>query len=610
MHILPFGTYTITASASDPVGGGDDFTTTYTGGLELSGGDLENSGKLLDSDVQSDLISDADDAVFDLHSPAQGSPATDLSLWLVTQLSAGTPSQLASDVQSMQLSPDGLLYALSDGTILATSGAAPVASSGVSHVQSFAVEDSGNVYAASGGGMFELPDGWWKSATTPVFQSVTLTVADKSGVRSVQPDPDGTAVDVMFNDGFYYQLQGTPAQQIWTLIAAPKLVVTPQSPTITAGAVLPVTVALVDALGEAALSYTGTVQISVGGGASGTPPDFTFTASDQGMHTFQLTLVAAGPQTISFDDETNQFFGSATVTVNPGAVFSFNIVAPPDVTAGAIATYSITAVDADGNLVPSYDGKVSFLTSDPLVSPPADVTLSSGASTFPATLDTAGDITITAADTSNSSLKGTGDVAVAASSFAKLGVSAFPPVAGVGVPFNVTLTAQDQFGNTVTNLASPETVNLVDQSVSPPEVTSCTIEPDDDGVLTVPVTVSATGTQDFQAIFDLPDQTGLVVPFSVTGAPRTQVTLVPSASTVASGQSVTLTATVVGSGSSPSTQSVTFDDGSVVLGTAKVSTTGVVTIASLSVPAGAGSRRPVAGAGPERDHRRVLRRPG
>ena len=127
--------------------------------------------------------------------------------------------------------------------------------------------------------------------------------------------------------------------------------------------------------------YTGTVRIAGGGGA-GSPTAYTFTTNDAGSHTFDLTLVAAGPQTISFDDEQNDFSASTTVTVDPGPVSSFNILPPPDVTAGAPATYSISAFDSFGNVDPTYNGMVTFQTTDPLVSAPAPTTLSDGTGTF------------------------------------------------------------------------------------------------------------------------------------------------------------------------------------------------------------------------------------
>jgi len=72
-----------------------------------------------------------------------------------------------------------------------------------------------------------------------------------------------------------------------------------------------------------AVGYTGTLTFSTSDPDSGVvlPADSTFTADDQGVHTFaaDFTLVTPGNQTLTaIDTADDTITGSATVTVDPG----------------------------------------------------------------------------------------------------------------------------------------------------------------------------------------------------------------------------------------------------------------------------------------------------
>jgi hypothetical protein len=89
---------------------------------------------------------------------------------------------------------------------------------------------------------------------------------------------------------------------------------------VTAGTTFDVTVQAVDAFGQVALGYTGTVTFS----ATDTDPavvlpaDHVFTAADQGTHTFTggFTLVTSGGQTLTAADLAGGFSASLTLPVN------------------------------------------------------------------------------------------------------------------------------------------------------------------------------------------------------------------------------------------------------------------------------------------------------
>jgi hypothetical protein len=88
-----------------------------------------------------------------------------------------------------------------------------------------------------------------------------------------------------------------------------------------------VTVTAVDPFGLVALGYTGTVNFGTSDSDPGValPADYTFTASDQGTHTFGsgFTLITPGDQTITATDTADTTItGGATVTVASGAALT------------------------------------------------------------------------------------------------------------------------------------------------------------------------------------------------------------------------------------------------------------------------------------------------
>jgi hypothetical protein len=91
--------------------------------------------------------------------------------------------------------------------------------------------------------------------------------------------------------------------------------------TVTAGTPFDVTVQAVDAFGQVAFGYRGTVTFRVTDPdpAVMVQPDYTFTADDQGRHTFTggFTLLTPGPWTLTVADLANGLSIEVTLTVNP-----------------------------------------------------------------------------------------------------------------------------------------------------------------------------------------------------------------------------------------------------------------------------------------------------
>jgi ELWxxDGT repeat protein len=214
-----------------------------------------------------------------------------------------------------------------------------------------------------------------------------------------------------------------------------------------------------DAYGNQATSYTGTVHFTSGDPRNSLPANYTFTASDAGVHTFSATLRTAGTQSIGVTDTGNSLLAGAQsgIVVTPNMVTHFNVALfPSSQRAGVTGTFRVIARDAYNNAVPSYTGTVHFSTSDPAkgVRLPANYTFISadnGIHTFHATLFTAGTQSLTVTDTLTSSITGaqTG-IVITPAALHHFRVYGFPNPTVAGVPHTVWVQAKDLYGNTVT----------------------------------------------------------------------------------------------------------------------------------------------------------------
>jgi ELWxxDGT repeat protein len=238
--------------------------------------------------------------------------------------------------------------------------------------------------------------------------------------------------------------------------------------TTTAGTAGSFTVTAENADGTTNVGYTGTVQFSTTDSratiinpATGNPVplqgfSYTFTAADAGVHTFSTTLKTAGLQSFTAaDTATAGLTGTeGNITVNPAAASSMTVIGfSSTTTAGVAGNITVTLKDPYGNIAASYAGTVHFTSSDSKATLPANYTFTAadaGQHTFTATLKTAGTRSITAADTQSSALTATeGGITVNAAAASQLIISA-PSTVTAGVPFSLTLTIEDAFGNIVT----------------------------------------------------------------------------------------------------------------------------------------------------------------
>jgi hypothetical protein len=233
--------------------------------------------------------------------------------------------------------------------------------------------------------------------------------------------------------------------------------------TATAGEPFSVTVAAVDASGTPVATYSGTVHFSSSDNASAVelPADATLA---NGQRTFSVTLVTAGSRTLSATDtETSTVTGSAAIDVVAGPATQLALSTTATPIAGTSFSFTVTALDRFGNSGSAYAGRVHFTSSDGSATLPPDSTLTNGQGTFAATLTRAGSQTITASDTATPTIGGALTVTVRAATAVRL-VLAGGPGATAGAPFQFSVTAQDQFGNT--DLAYAGTVHFTSSDTS------------------------------------------------------------------------------------------------------------------------------------------------
>ena len=228
------------------------------------------------------------------------------------------------------------------------------------------------------------------------------------------------------------------------------------------------------------------------------------------------------------------------VTQAPATHFTVTAT-PADATAGVPQTITVTALDADGNVVTGYTGTVQIISSDGQALLPVNSTLTSGVGTFDVTLKTAGTESITATDTGDVVLTGsdTGVIVTAAPATQLVVTGAIGEVAG-GVE-TVTVTAEDQYGNTDTGYAGTVQITSSDgQAVLPVNSTLTS------GVGTFDVTLKTAGTESITAI-------GTGDP-SITGA-ETGIVV-----TAAGASHFVVTGTAGAPGGTPGSVTVTAED--------------------------------------------------
>jgi hypothetical protein len=221
------------------------------------------------------------------------------------------------------------------------------------------------------------------------------------------------------------------------------------SPT-TAGEAGTFTVTAVDPNGNPLTGYNGTIHFTSSDHQAVLPPNYTFTAADQGVHTFSATLKTAGSQAIYAQDTTTLTLdgGQLPIQVNPVAATHFVFSGPSTVTAGTAFRITVTALDAFNNVATGYTGTVHFAATNGAMANYTFTDGDQGQHAFTITLYRAGALGITGTDTV-SDITGMTSFTIVAAAPDHLSFSE-PATVTAGVPFQITVTMQDTYNNTVT----------------------------------------------------------------------------------------------------------------------------------------------------------------
>jgi titin len=187
------------------------------------------------------------------------------------------------------------------------------------------------------------------------------------------------------------------------------------SPSTVAGKAITITVTVLDAYNNIASSYLGTIHFTSSDANAALPANYTFTATDGGVHTFSaIILKSAGTRSITATDAaTSTITGVASVTVSPGAATHLYLTAVSSGPSGLVFSVTVHALDAYNNLATGYRGTIHFTSTDPNATLPVDYTFTStdgGVHTFTVTLATLATAKLTATDKTTGSI--TGSVAV------------------------------------------------------------------------------------------------------------------------------------------------------------------------------------------------------
>lgn len=287
--------------------------------------------------------------------------------------------------------------------------------------------------------------------------SGVLSVAADKGVATftnVRVDKAGTGYTLVASSGGL-----TSATSSLFNIApadASRLALTGLPANVTSGTEQSVTVKVHDAYDNLVEGYTGTVSFASSDAAASKPADYTFTAADNGQHTFtKVVLRTEGTQTLTVS-ATGLTSSSLETVVEPPPVSKLLLTGlPTEVTAGTVVSVTVESLDDSDTRHTGYTGTVRFTSSDARAELPAEYTFTSadqGIKTFSVKLLTASSsttpTTLTVQDKNAPALTATASTTVKTGSLKGL-VLAAPDTVKAGDPLRVTVSATDDHGNIV-----------------------------------------------------------------------------------------------------------------------------------------------------------------
>jgi hypothetical protein len=303
---------------------------------------------------------------------------------------------------------------------------------------------AGTVYFSSSDPLAILPANYTFSPNDAGVHTFSATLKT-AGTQSI------TATDTM---------TGSDTGITVTPNVANQLVFGQQPSTTTAGQTISpaVTVNVEDQYGNPVTSDSSTVTLTLSSGTYAGGSATVSTMASGGVATFTaLTINTAGIYTLKATDGSLTPANSGSFTVQSAAASTLSVAGfPTSTTAGVAHNFTVTLRDPYGNLATGYTGTVHFTSSDHKATLPANYSFTAadaGIHTFSATLKTAGTQSITVTGTATASLTGMENGIKVNPAAASQFVLTAPASVSAGVPFNLTFTVEDAYGNVVTGYA-------------------------------------------------------------------------------------------------------------------------------------------------------------
>ncbi len=230
---------------------------------------------------------------------------------------------------------------------------------------------------------------------------------------------------------------------------------------------------------------------------------------------------------------------SSPSPVSTAAGTHFAVSAPQSATGGTAFNFTVTALDASNNVVSSYSGTVHFTSTDSQALLPVNSTLANGTGSFSATLNTAGNQTITATDTVTASITGSSkSISVSAPAAATHFSVTAPASATAGTAFNFTVTALDASNNTVATYSGTVHFTSTDSQVLLPANSTLA-----NGTGTFSATLKTGGSQTITATDTITASTTGTSNLITVSGPATHLSVTaPAAATAGAGFNITVAA--------------------------------------------------------------------
>jgi uncharacterized repeat protein (TIGR01451 family) len=218
-----------------------------------------------------------------------------------------------------------------------------------------------------------------------------------------------------------------------------------------------------------------------------------------GVATFPTLGISKAGNALTLSASSSTIPTTISDPFNVSAVAGFAVTASPTtIVAGSAVDVTVRALDAKGQLVTGYAGKVHFTSSDPQAVLPADSTLTNGEATFQVSLRTSGPRTIAVADLGKPTARGTTKpVIVTPAAVVALRATGLVDPTTVGKRQMLTVAAVDAFGNI--NPGYRGTVALVSSDPSAVLPAPFTYAARDAGKHAFPVTLNTAGLQSLTA---------------------------------------------------------------------------------------------------------------